>query len=279
MASIRQRLRALVKPEVAASTETFDAGWFGVRDAQLSGWYLSESGELFRGFPVTAEDVVVDVGCGDGGNLSFCSAQGACVIGIDLDSDALGVAEERVAANASGETKFMVAPAEHLPLPDAVASRVICTEVLEHVDDPAVVMAELFRVGRPGALYLITVPDALQERMQQNVAAPEYFAFPNHIRIIERDELPRLVRDAGLEVLDQQGYGFFWGIWWAMSWGCGSVEGAPDGPPEGAAADHPALMNWAKAWAALLESEDGREVKRGLEQFMPKSQVIVARKP
>src|SRR3546814_10472725 len=40
----------------------------GLRDAKLGGWYREDTGELFRGMPIGAGDVVVDVGCGAGVN-------------------------------------------------------------------------------------------------------------------------------------------------------------------------------------------------------------------
>ncbi len=45
-----------------------------------------------------------------------------------------------------------------LPLPDGDLDLVVCTEVLEHVPDPARALAELARVLRPGGRVLITVP-------------------------------------------------------------------------------------------------------------------------
>jgi hypothetical protein len=42
---------------------------------------------------------------------------------------------------------------------------------------------------------------------------------------------------------------------------------------------HPVLDNWARTWAALLDTPHGLKVKRVLDDFMPKSQIIIARKP
>src|SRR3546814_6010415 len=51
----------------------------GLRDAKLGGWYREDTGELFRGMPIGAGDVVVDVGCGAGVNSVFCARHGAYV--------------------------------------------------------------------------------------------------------------------------------------------------------------------------------------------------------
>lgn len=55
-------------------------------------------------------------------------------------------------------------------------------------------MAELVRVGQPGAQYLLTVPDPVAETVQKNLAPDSYFQKPNHIRIFQRDEFEQLVR-------------------------------------------------------------------------------------
>ena len=165
--------------------------------------------------------------------------------------------------------EFHVLAAEQLPVADGFATRVICTEVLEHVDDPAEVLRELVRIGAPGAMYLITVPDPVAEGVQQKVAPPLYFQRPNHVRIIPRQEFSQLVIDAGLEIVEVSRYGFYWSVWWAMFWACDVDLASPA---------HPALDNWARAWSALLDTADGPRVKEALDDLMPKSQVIVARK-
>jgi hypothetical protein len=40
-----------------------------------------------------------------------------------------------------------------------------------------------------------------------------------------------------------------------------------------------ALDHWANTWAAILKTRDGLRIKAALDGFMPKSQVIIARKP
>lgn len=236
-------------------------------DAMLSGWFKNDSGELFTGFPITADDVVVDVGCGDGSNLGFAARQGATVVAVDIDEDAIETARGILSEFPSA--RFHVATAEEIPVEDGQATRIICTEVLEHVDDPAVVVAELERIGAPGALYLITCPDPLHEEMQSHVAPQSYFEKPNHIRRIERDELVELLQAGGLEVLSQDTYGFYWSIWWALFWAADVDLGE----------SHPLLDGWSNVWRQLLETDRGKLLKEQLDEFLPMSQLIIARKP
>jgi SAM-dependent methyltransferase len=52
----------------------------------------------------------------------------------------------------------VIAPIDDLPLDDAAFDLVICTEVLEHVADPAAALAELRRVLAPGGCLWATAP-------------------------------------------------------------------------------------------------------------------------
>lgn len=52
----------------------------------------------------------------------------------------------------------IVASAEDLPVHDAAFDAVICTQVLEHVAEPAAVARELRRILRPGGRLYLTVP-------------------------------------------------------------------------------------------------------------------------
>jgi len=163
-----------------------------------------------------------------------------------------------------------VGDANPLLLEDGIASRVICMEVLEHVDDTAQFLNELARVGKSGAHYLLSVPDPVQETLQKGVAPASYFEKPNHIRIIPRDEFEKMVTDAGLVVERHEYYGFYWSVWWLFFWIC-KVDLNN--------ASHPLLDNWAKTWEALMDTPNGEHVRQALNDFMPKSQVIIARKP
>jgi SAM-dependent methyltransferase len=57
----------------------------------------------------------------------------------------------------------VVAPAHDIPEPDASFDAVLCTQVLEHVPDPAAVLAELHRLLRPGGTLYLSVPFAWEQ--------------------------------------------------------------------------------------------------------------------
>ena len=131
-------------------------------------------GEIFPGFEITEADTLVDVGCGSGWASQAAGNLGADVIAIDVDRnyiDRLGETMRNVPARSF---RGIVSASETLPLPDGAASAIICTEVLEHVEAPDRFLAELARIGRPGARYAITVPDPVSEDLIRIVAPPGF---------------------------------------------------------------------------------------------------------
>lgn len=245
---------------------------FGVpKDTSLSGWFNGKTGELFRGFPIEPTDIVLDAGCGDSPFIRFCGNRGAEVIVVDIDSEKVSATELGLKNTKARKVTPIVSDCNPIPLASESVDKVIALEVIEHVEDPEVFLAELVRVARPGASFLISAPDASSENMQKLGLAPdEYFQAPNHIRVLERVELVKLVEDAGLEILTQEFYGFYWSVWWAFFWVC-KQELAPPWSP--------LLQNWTKTWSSLLELPDGARAKSALDKTMPKSQLIIARKP
>ena len=247
-----------------ASRPTLD-----IWDAEIAGWFNHETGEVFKGLRITSDDVVLDVGCGDGGTAGFCATRGAAIMLTDADPQRVAAAERNLASLSARSVQAVVSDSNPLPFPDGVASVVVSTEVIEHVEDPAVFLKELVRVGKPGARYLLTVPDPVGEKLQKTLAPPSYFERPNHIRIIERDEFAAMVEAAGLIVESRGSYGFYWSMWWMFFWACHVDLGQ----------SHPLLDSWKQTWTALLETDDGEKIKKVFDAFMPKSQLIIARKP
>jgi ubiquinone/menaquinone biosynthesis C-methylase UbiE len=243
----------------------------GLYDDILSGWYQNSTNEVFRGIPIGPGDTVVDVGFGGGGSSLFCARRGALVTAIDHDPQVVEVMASKLAELPPHTHRALVADAHQLPLEDNFATCVICTEVLEHVDDPKRVMQELVRVGSPGARYLLSVPGSRMEGLQQQIAPPIHFQKPNHIRIFTQEQFVELVTASGLVVEAQTQYGFYHSIWQALFWACEVDITCPD---------HPALLHWSESWRAILDdTRSGPSLKKKLDAFLPSSQVIVASKP
>lgn len=259
-----------------------DSRLCGLVDAVQSGWFQEKSNELFRGFVIGPEDSVLDVGSGDGAATLFCANRGADVTFIDVVEEKVESLKLKVAQSPAREFAGLVSASPTLPVSDSSMTRVICMEVLEHVEEPSMLMHELMRVGKPGALYLLSVPDPVGEKMQMGLAAPAHFQSPNHIHIFEREEFVDLVSQAGLEVLKTEATGFYWTIWVLLFW-LSAKNASTD--LDGASHDMvqppylPLLNDWSKLWFQVINMPEAAPLKGALDRLLPKSQIILARKP
>ena len=105
-----------------------------VRSA-LARWLKAQAAELAAGPAVR----ILDVGCGVKPYYPFFADVASEYIGVD------------VVENPAAE---LLGPVEALPVDDASFDVVLCTQVLEHCDDPAQAVRELRRVVRPGGRVL-----------------------------------------------------------------------------------------------------------------------------
>jgi SAM-dependent methyltransferase len=93
---------------------------------------------------------ILEVGTGVGGNLADLAGAGE-VVGVEISTSA--------AAVAAGHAAVVVGDGAALPFRDGVFGAAVCTEVLEHLDDPAAAFAEMARVLRPDGIAYVTTPN------------------------------------------------------------------------------------------------------------------------
>ena len=129
--------------------------------------------------------LVLDVGCGTGVLLDPLRRRGYRPLGLDVRSEGLASVRAR-----DPDAWLVRAEADHLPLRDGSVDAVLALDVLEHVDDRAV-LAEAARVLRPGGLLVVSVPAYpwLWSRRDEDAG---------HLRRYGRPELERVLKDAGL---------------------------------------------------------------------------------
>lgn len=93
----------------------------------------------------------LNVGCSTGLIDEVLSSRVKEVTGIDIDADAIALAAQRCC---KPNATFRVGDAMALDFPDASMEVVICSQVYEHVPDPAKMMSEIHRVlSNDGVCY------------------------------------------------------------------------------------------------------------------------------
>ena len=94
---------------------------------------------------------VLDAGCGTG--LITRNLSGEGVLGVDIN--AWNLQQARLHAPDAG---FVTGDAENLPLASSSFDLALCTETLEHLNEPEKAVSELVRVLRPGGRLIGSVP-------------------------------------------------------------------------------------------------------------------------
>lgn len=107
----------------------------------------------FDGFMSWQGAKVLDLGCAGGFMAEAIAARGAIVTGIDPAAGAIAAAKAHALANRL-PIQYDVGTGEALPYPDATFDAVVCVDVLEHVADLALVLAQTTRVLRSGGIFL-----------------------------------------------------------------------------------------------------------------------------
>ena len=93
---------------------------------------------------------------GSGGGHVLRMFRDARLTAVDVSSVFLETARKNLAGY---DVRFIKGEVDKLDLPDASFDRIICTEVLEHTQEPEAILAAIARLLRPYGVAVITVPN------------------------------------------------------------------------------------------------------------------------
>jgi len=163
-----------------------------------------------RSGPLAGRDVI-DVGCGGGLLAEAMARQGARVTGLDLASDLLQVAELH-ALEAQVAVSYRLESAEqHAAQHAACYDVATCMEMLEHVPDPAAVVAALATLVHPGGHVFLSTINRTPRAYLRAVLGAEYVlrllprGTHTYDKFIRPSELAAWGKAAGLETMDVAG--------------------------------------------------------------------------
>jgi 2-polyprenyl-6-hydroxyphenyl methylase/3-demethylubiquinone-9 3-methyltransferase len=147
---------------------------------------------------------VLDVGCGGGILAEAMARRGAQVTGIDLSDKALRVAQLHLLESRLA-IEYLSVSAEDLAESRAGSFDVVtCMELLEHVPEPAAMVAACARLVRPGGQVFFSTINRNPKSYLFAVVGAEYVlkllpkGTHDYLRFIKPSELSRFGRAAGL---------------------------------------------------------------------------------
>ena len=149
---------------------------------------------------------VLDVGCGGGILSESMYFKGATVTGIDLGEKALKVAKLHQLESGAKVDYQYIAVEQLASLQPASFDVVTCMEMLEHVPDPASIVAACAALVKPnGTVFFSTINRNAKSYLYAVIGA-EYVLnmLPNgthdYAKFIKPSELARMIRTSGLDV-------------------------------------------------------------------------------
>jgi SAM-dependent methyltransferase len=116
----------------------------------------------------------------------------------------------------------VIAPIHDLPLEDGSFDAVICSEVVEHLDDPVAALVELRRVVRPGGTAWVTAPFVWEFHEEPY----DFFRYTRH-------GLRGVLERAGFEAVEVEPFGGCFSTVAQLLRNLGSISGStgPGAPP------------------------------------------------
>jgi 2-polyprenyl-6-hydroxyphenyl methylase/3-demethylubiquinone-9 3-methyltransferase len=203
----------------SARTGNVDAGELDKFAALAHQWWDPESamfGPLHKLNPLRLDWIeqasgglagkrVVDVGCGGGILTEAMAARGAEALGIDLGDKALGVARlHKLESGTTADYRLVSAEALAEEMPGAF-DIVTCMEMLEHVPDPASIVAACAALTRPGGTVVVSTISRNLKAYALAVVAAEYVlgllpkGTHDYAKFLRPAEVAGYARRAGLE--------------------------------------------------------------------------------
>jgi SAM-dependent methyltransferase len=176
-------------------------------DIEQAHWWFVARRRIMRQLigeilPPAPDALIVDVGCGTGGNIAGLAGAYRC-LGIDTSAEAIQWARQRFP-----QVEFICGLAPNdLGRKIAQARLILMMDVLEHVPDDFAVFSRLLAATSPGTQFLVTVP-------ADNALWSDHDQSFGHYRRYDRRRLEMLW--AGLPVTPRLVSGFNSRLYWLI---------------------------------------------------------------
>lgn len=218
--------RAQARPRAIDNAWYADLGarWYAAEDTPIAllraearhrnPWIAEEIERVFLGRRCR----ILDLGCGAGFLSNHLARQGHVVTGLDASDESLAVARHH---DGTGGVEYVTGDARVLPFEDASFDVVCAMDLLEHVETPEQVIAEVSRVLAPSGLFFFHTFNRTWQANLVVIKGVEWFVknTPRDLHVIELfitpEELAEMLQGHGLipTLLRGSRPRFRWPLW------------------------------------------------------------------
>lgn len=160
--------------------------------AVLEDWYGGKS---------LKELTVLDYGCSNGVITNFIATHVKKIVGIDIDEIAIQKAKKKYNKN---NLSFVLTNNIKVPFKDASFNLIICNQVYSYLDDPNLMMSEIYRVTKKSGICLFTGDNLLRP-------IEPLYNLP-FIRLLPKNLTKIILRSLGYKNIYLGQYKTYWGL-------------------------------------------------------------------
>ena len=163
---------------------------------------------------------VLDVGCGEGRHIFgiLNEFENVYCYGLDQDVPSLDKCKEGLEFFKEldfNDTVFQEGSVYKLPFEESFFDLIICSEVLEHLDDYHVAINEIYRVLKPGGKFLTSVPSYWPEKICWSLSSGYQNMPGGHVRIFKKRQVINEIIDHGFMYdHSERFHGLHSAYWW-----------------------------------------------------------------
>ena len=162
-------------------------------------------------------DRILEVGSGTGYFIANCSRNTDFSVGLELTHE-----NNKLASRVYSNTKFITGSGAKLPFKNDTFTKIICTEVIEHIQDDKSAIKDMQRVLKTGGLLVLTTPNLNPTisfyKLFQKMAGVSYSEEIGHVRKgYYENELKDLFTENNFKILKIETIYFFFPMVYKLS--------------------------------------------------------------
>ncbi len=162
-------------------------------------WFVGRRGllkSILSSINVPINSLTLDIGCGAGSNLKLLLSAEINAIGLDRSIYVLSLISKKF------NVPLLNGDLNKLPIQSNSIGLIIAMDILEHLDDDAKGISELYRILSKGGMLILTVPAfKFLWGIQDEVTA--------HKRRYSRPEIVNKLRQEGFKIMKSSYFNFF----------------------------------------------------------------------